>query len=55
MARLDTRAKGNWLGSVLGRFKDNPDYAEVVRIGREFRETNRLPDEQPPPEPAGQP
>lgn len=56
LSRLDTRTKGDWLASVLGRFKDNPDYEEVVRLGREFRETGRLPDDDPPPtDPAGQP
>jgi hypothetical protein len=54
--RVAPRTKGNWLASVLGRFKDNPDYDEVVRLGREFRETGRLPDDDPPPpEESGQP
>ena len=47
--RVTPRTKGNWLASVLGRFKDNPDYDEVVRLGREFRETGSLPDDDLPP------
>ena len=54
--RVAPRNKGDWLASVLGRFKDNPDYDEVVRLGREFRETGSLPDDDlPPAEPQGQP
>jgi hypothetical protein len=38
ISRLETQAKDNWLDSLLGRFKDNPYYDEVVRLGKEFRE-----------------
>ena len=36
--------KDNWLSAVLGRFKDDPEFGEAVKAGREFRKTGRLPD-----------
>lgn len=42
---MAAKRKGNWLPKVLGRFKDDPDFAEIVRVGRLIRETGRLPDE----------
>lgn len=42
---MEAKRKGNWLPKVLGRFKDDPDFAEIARVGRLVRETGRLPDE----------
>lgn len=42
----------DWLSAVLGRFKGNADFAEVVRTGRQIRATGRLPDDPPAPEEA---
>jgi hypothetical protein len=42
---LESRPKDNWLPAVLGRFKDDPDFREVVRFGQQFRETGRFPDD----------
>ena len=52
ISRLSPVVKDNWLPAVLGRFKDNPDYEEVVRLGREFRE-GRLPEDESPQNPVG--
>lgn len=30
-----------WLQRVSGRFKDDPAFAEIVRLGREFRQADR--------------
>jgi hypothetical protein len=38
----------NWLDQVIGIFRDEPAFEEVVRLGREFRMADR-PDEDPGP------
>ncbi len=45
--RSDATKKRNWLSAVLGRFKGNADFAEVVRVGQQMRATGRLPDDPP--------
>ncbi len=45
VAALESRPKDNWLPAVLGRFKDDPDFRDVVRFGQQFRETGRFPDD----------
>ena len=37
--------KDDWLSAVLGRFKDDPEFGEAVKAGREFRKTGRLPND----------
>jgi hypothetical protein len=32
----------NWLDQVIGIFKDEPAFDEVIRLGREFRMADRL-------------
>lgn len=44
--------KDDWLGSVLGRFENDPDYDEIARLGREFRETGKIAGDPDPDEPA---
>jgi hypothetical protein len=36
-----------WLDRVIGSTKDMPDFDEVVRYGREARQSQRPPDEVP--------
>ena len=36
-----------WFRRTAGMFRDDPGFAEVVRLGREFRESDRPADEQP--------
>jgi hypothetical protein len=31
----------NWLDRVLGSMKDYPEFEEVIRLGREFRQSYR--------------
>lgn len=39
--------KGDWLSAVLGRFKDDPEFAAAVQAGREFRKTGGFADDTP--------
>ena len=34
--------KKDWLSQVAGSFGDDPDFAEIVKLGREIREADRL-------------
>jgi hypothetical protein len=33
--------KSDWLSTVAGSFRDDPDFAEIVQFGREIREADR--------------
>ena len=33
-----TRDKSNWLSEIIGTFKDNKDFDEIVRLGKEMRD-----------------
>ncbi len=40
--RLTTpQANGNWVDEIAGSMKQFPEFDEVVRLGREFRESMR--------------
>ena len=39
--------KGDWLPAVLGRFKDDPEFAAAMATGREFRKTGGFADDAP--------
>ena len=39
--RLAAPAPDNWLQRITGTFKDDPEFDEVIRLGREFREADR--------------
>jgi hypothetical protein len=32
------RDKSNWIADITGAFKDDPDFDEIVRLGKELRE-----------------
>jgi hypothetical protein len=34
-------AKADWLSVVAGSFKDDPGFAEIVRLGQEIRRADR--------------
>jgi hypothetical protein len=34
----------NWISAICGTFKDDPEFDEVLRLGKEIREADR-PDE----------
>ena len=36
--------KKDWLSKVAGSFRNDPDFEEIVRLGREIREADRLQD-----------
>lgn len=38
---LLARAPGNWFGFVAGSFRDDPDFEEVLRLGRAVRGSDR--------------
>lgn len=45
-----TRVRGtraNWLTAVVGRFENDPDFDELVRLGREYRTEANLPGDTP--------
>ncbi|HUY33770.1 MAG TPA: hypothetical protein VMV69_13550 [Pirellulales bacterium] len=33
--------KANWIERITGTFKDDPDFAEIVRLGAEIRRADR--------------
>ena len=38
--RLPAKRNGeSWIERIAGTFKDDPDFAEIVRLGREFRKS----------------
>jgi hypothetical protein len=36
-------ANGNWVDQISGSMKQFPEFEEVVRLGREFRESLKIP------------
>ena len=43
--RLDTQIPApNWLDRVIGSFKDEPAFEEVLEYGRALRQTDRPPE-----------
>jgi hypothetical protein len=40
MKSLDTPKK-NWIKAISGSFKDDPDFAEIVRLGKEIRDADK--------------
>ena len=41
------RDKSNWIADITGTFKDDPNFDEIVRLGKEMRDAE-LPDEDEP-------
>lgn len=35
----------NWIEKVKGSFEDDPVFAEIVRLGREWREAQQVPED----------
>lgn len=33
--------KSNWIAQITGSFKDDPDFKEIVRLGKEMRDAER--------------
>jgi hypothetical protein len=39
LEKIESRPrKPGWLSKVAGSFKDSPEFDEIVRLGREFRQ-----------------
>lgn len=38
------RDKSNWIADITGTFKDDPDFDEIARLGKEMRDAEQ-PDE----------
>jgi hypothetical protein len=36
------KQQGNWLEGFIGLFKDYPDFQEMVRLGQEYRRSQRF-------------
>jgi hypothetical protein len=35
------RDKSNWIAEITGTFKDDPDFEEIVRLGKEIRDAEQ--------------
>ncbi len=45
-SKIDLAAKKpGWISKIEGSFKDDPDFAEILRLGREERKADILNDE----------
>ena len=41
-ALVDREGRGNWLEKVAGSFEHDPEFDEVVRLGKELRVADKL-------------
>lgn len=37
-----SRVKSNWIAEITGTFKDDPDFDEIVRLGKDMRDAEEL-------------
>jgi len=42
----ENSTKANWIEKITGSFKDDPDFDEIVRLGKEFRQSDRPKDDE---------
>jgi hypothetical protein len=42
--RIDGRTAPSWIEKVTGSFKDDPEFDEILRLGRELRKVEELDD-----------
>lgn len=40
------RKNNNWIEKITGTFENDPDFGEIVRLGREARQADRLLDDE---------
>jgi len=38
------RKEENWIEKISGTFEGDPDFGEIIRLGREFRQSQRPPE-----------
>ena len=36
---------GNWIDAISGSFKDDPEFDEILRLGKEIRDADKRADE----------
>lgn len=36
-----SRDKSNWIAEITGSFEDDPDFDEIVRLGKEMRDAEQ--------------
>jgi hypothetical protein len=41
LKRGKVQDKGNWIRKISGSFKDDPEFGEILRLGREIREAEK--------------
>jgi hypothetical protein len=41
LKRQNDAKKNDWLSVVAGSFEDDPEFAEIARLGREIRQADR--------------
>jgi hypothetical protein len=39
------RGKSNWIEEITGTFQDDPDFDEIVRLGKELRDAEQPEDD----------
>lgn len=39
------RPSGNWIDAISGTFKDDPEFDEILRLGKEIRNADQAADE----------
>jgi hypothetical protein len=44
-ARLERPTKENWISRMRGKFRDDPVFDEIVRLGKEIRDAEMPPDD----------
>jgi hypothetical protein len=45
-SRRPEETKKDWIAQITGSFADDPDFDEIVRLGREMRQADRPKDEE---------
>lgn len=40
-AVFQSTKKPGWLGKIVGSMKDDPEFAEILKLGREIRQADR--------------
>ena len=41
LGMTSTQAKSNWIENIKGSFKDDPDFGEILRLGKEIRQADK--------------
>ena len=45
-SRQTNDKKKDWIAQITGSFADDPDFDEIVRLGREIRQADRAKDDE---------